>query len=172
MTASTWLIPFNPQVPILPFPHHSMLLLSNQPSEAKAVTSNPHPLFPFSLTNRLDDYKPLNTQSINRQLPHRFKQTRFHSIHFQWDHRLGEECEEWSSGTGISTEEQHRFCPLHSSYHYTNSTPILPRPQLMLGTRDSYSLAQIPVCTTLWYEPVHTIPRFSAHLFVPSSGTN
>ena len=45
-------------------------------------------------------------------------------------------------------------------------------PQLMPETRDSYSLAQIPVCTTLWYEPVHTIPRFSAYLFVPSSGTN
>ena len=58
--------------------------------------------------------------------------------------------------TGISTEVQHRFCPLHSSYHYTNSTPILPRPQLMPGTRDSYSLAQIPVCTTLWYQLVHT----------------
>ena len=72
----------------------------------------------------------------------------------------------------MSTEEQHRFCPLHSSYHYTNSTPILPQPPLMPGTRDSYSLAQIPVCTTLWHEPVHTISRFSAHLFVPSSGTN
>ena len=74
--------------------------------------------------------------------------------------------------TGISTEVQHRFCPLHSSYHYTNSTPILPRPPLLPETRYSYSLAQIPVCTTLWYESVHTIPRFSAYLFVPSSGTN
>ena len=45
-------------------------------------------------------------------------------------------------------------------------------PPLMPGTRNSYSLAQIPVCTTLWYEPVHTIPRFSVYLFVPSSGTN
>ena len=58
--------------------------------------------------------------------------------------------------TGISTEEQYRFCPLHSSYHYTNSTPILPRPPLMPGTRDSYSLAQIPIYTTLWYPLVHT----------------
>ena len=66
--ASTGPIPSNPQVRILPFPHHSMLLLSNQPSEAIADTSNPHPLFPFSLTNRLDAHEPLNTQSINRQL--------------------------------------------------------------------------------------------------------
>ena len=45
-------------------------------------------------------------------------------------------------------------------------------PQLMPETRDSYSLAQIPVCTTLWYEPVHTIPRFSVYLFVPCCCTN
>ena len=96
IAASTTPIPSNPQVHTLPFHHHSMLLLSNQPSEAIAITSNPHPLFLLSLTNRLDDYKPLNTQSINRQLPHRFKQAGFHSIHFQRDHRLGEECEEWS----------------------------------------------------------------------------
>ena len=70
MIASSSPIPSNPQVRILPFLHHSMLLLSNQPSEAKAVTSNPHPLFPLSLTNCLDGYKPLNTQSNNRQLPH------------------------------------------------------------------------------------------------------
>ena len=99
ITASVTPIPSNPQVFILPFPHYSMLLLSNQPSEAKAITSNPHPLFPFSLTNRLDGYKPLNTQSNNRHLPHRFKQAGFHSIHFQRDHRLREECEEWSSVT-------------------------------------------------------------------------
>ena len=60
------------------------------------------------------------------------------------------------ASTGTTSPEQHRFCPLHSSYHYTNSTPILPRPPLMPGTRDSYSLAQIPVCTTLWYQLVHT----------------
>ena len=29
-------------------------------------------------------------------------------------------------------------------------------PQLLPETRDSYSLAQIPVCTTLWYQLVHT----------------
>jgi len=81
--AITTPIPSNPQVFILPFPHHSMLLLSNQPSEAEAGTSNPHPLFPLSLTNRLDVHEPLNTQSTNRQLPHRFKQAGFHSIHFQ-----------------------------------------------------------------------------------------
>ena len=96
VTASNTPIPSNPQVPILPFPHHSMLLLSNQPSEAKAVTSNPHPLFLLSLTNRLDAHEPLNTQSNNRQLPHRFKQTGIHSFHFQRDHRLGEDCEEWN----------------------------------------------------------------------------
>ena len=66
--ASLTPIPSNPQVLILPFPHHSMLLLSNQPSEAKAITSNPHPLFLLSLTNRLDAHEPLNAQSINRQL--------------------------------------------------------------------------------------------------------
>ena len=88
VTASNTPIPSNPQVPILPFPHHSMLLLSNQPSEAIASTSNPHPLFPFSLTNRLDAHESLNTQSTNRQLPHHFKQTRFHSIHFQWDSQV------------------------------------------------------------------------------------
>ena len=98
-TASTTPIPYNPQVRILPFPHPSMLLLSNQPSEAKAITSNPHPLFPLSLTNRLDAHEPLNTQSINRQLPHCFKQARFQSIHFQRDHRLREECEEWNPVT-------------------------------------------------------------------------
>ena len=96
ITASTGPIPSNPQVPILPFPHHSMLLLSNQPSDAIEVTSNPHPLFPLSLTNCLDVHEPLNTQSINHQLPHRFKQTGFHSFHFQRDHRLREECEEWN----------------------------------------------------------------------------
>ena len=73
-------IPSNPQVPILPFPHHSMLLLSTHTSDAIANTSNPHPLFPLSLTNRLDVHEPLNTQSINRQLPHRFKQGSTHSI--------------------------------------------------------------------------------------------
>ena len=40
-------IPSNPQVIILPFPHHSMLLLSNQSSDAKASTSNPHSLVSF-----------------------------------------------------------------------------------------------------------------------------
>ena len=45
ITASITPIPSNPQVRILPFPHHSMLLLSNQPSEAKASTSSPHPCF-------------------------------------------------------------------------------------------------------------------------------
>ena len=79
-TASITPIPSTPQVRILPFPHHSMLLLSNHTSDAKAVTSNPHLLFLLSLTNRLDDYKPLNTQSINRQLPHHFKQGSTHSI--------------------------------------------------------------------------------------------
>ena len=97
--ASRTLIPSNPQVIILSFPYHSMLLLSNQPSETKASTSNPHSLFLLSLTNRLDAHEPLNTQSINRQLPHHFKQTRFHSIHFQWDHRLREECEKWNPVT-------------------------------------------------------------------------
>jgi len=99
ISASATPIPSNPQVIILSFPHHSMLLLSNQPSEAEAVTSNPHPLFLLSLTNRLDAHESLNTQSINRHLPHRFKQARFHSIHFQRDHRLREECEEWNSVT-------------------------------------------------------------------------
>ena len=93
-------IPSNPQVRILSFPHHSMLLLSNHTSEAEAITSNPHSLFLLSLTNRLDAHEPLNTQSNNRQLPHRFKQARFHSIHFQRDHRLREEeCEEWNPVT-------------------------------------------------------------------------
>ena len=45
----------------------------------------------FFLANRLDVHEPLNTQSINRQLPHRFKQAGFHSFHFQRDHRLREE---------------------------------------------------------------------------------
>ena len=80
ITASATPIPSNPQVPILPFPHPSMLLLSNQPSEAKAITSNPHPLFPLSLTNRLDVHEPLNTQSTNRQLPHHYKQGSIQSI--------------------------------------------------------------------------------------------
>ena len=39
MAASSGPIPSNPQVPILPFPHHSMLLLSTHTSEAEAVTS-------------------------------------------------------------------------------------------------------------------------------------
>ena len=34
---------------------------------------------------------------------------------------------------GISTEEQYPVCPLHSSYYYTNSTPILPRPPTYAG---------------------------------------
>ena len=97
--ASSPPIPSNPQVRILPFPHHSMRLLSNHTSEAKASTSNPHLLFPLSLTNRLDDHEPLNTQSTNCQLPHRFKQTGIQSIHFQRDHRLREECEEWNPVT-------------------------------------------------------------------------
>ena len=99
MIASSTPISSNPQVPILPFPHHSMPLLSNQQSDAIEVTSNSHSLFLLSLTNRLDAHEPLNTQSINCQLPHRFKQTGFHSIHYQWDHRLREECEEWNPVT-------------------------------------------------------------------------
>ena len=47
ITASTTPIPSNLQVRILSFPYHSMLLLSNQPSEAKAVTSNRHSLVAF-----------------------------------------------------------------------------------------------------------------------------
>ena len=66
--ASNTPIPSNPQVRILSFPHHSMLLLLNPSSDAKAITFNPHPLFLLSLTNRLDAHEPLNTQSINRQL--------------------------------------------------------------------------------------------------------
>ena len=97
--ASTTPIHSNPQVRILSFPHHSMLLLSNHTSETIASTSNPHPLFLLSLTNRLDAHEPLSTQSINRQLPHRFKQTGIHSFHFQRDHRLREECEEWNPVT-------------------------------------------------------------------------
>ena len=62
--ASITPIQSNPQVRILPFLHHSMRLLSNQLSETKAITSNPHPLFPLSLTNRLDVHEPLNTRSI------------------------------------------------------------------------------------------------------------
>ena len=56
----------------------------------------------------------------------------------------------------------------------TTSTlhPSYLDPPHMPETRDSYSLAQIPVCTTLWYKPVHTIPRFSVYLFVPYCGTN
>ena len=50
-----------------------MLLLSNQQSDAKAIMSNPHLLFLLSLTNRLDAHEPLNTQSINRQIPHHYK---------------------------------------------------------------------------------------------------
>ena len=80
LIASTTLIPSNPQVQTLSFPHHSMLLLLNHTSDAEAVTSNPRPLFPFSLTNRLDAHEPLNTQSINRQLPHHFKQGSIQSI--------------------------------------------------------------------------------------------
>ena len=62
--ASITPIQSNPQVRILPFLHHSMRLLSNQLSETKAITSNPHPLFLLSLTNRLDVHEPLNTRSI------------------------------------------------------------------------------------------------------------
>ena len=72
ISASRTSLPSNPQVRILPFPHHSMLLPSNHTLEAKAVTSNPHPLFFLSLTNRLDAHEPLNTQSTNRQLPHHY----------------------------------------------------------------------------------------------------
>ena len=41
-----------------------MLLLSNQPSEARVIISNPNLLFPLSLTNRFDAHEPLNTQFI------------------------------------------------------------------------------------------------------------
>ena len=64
MAASTTPIPFIPQVLILSFPHHSMLLLSNQPSEARVIISNPNLLFPLSLTNRFYAHEPLNTQFI------------------------------------------------------------------------------------------------------------
>ena len=37
------------------------------------------------------------------------------------------------ASTGTTSPVQHRFCPLHSSYHYTNSTPILPRPPTYAG---------------------------------------
>ena len=79
MTASITPIPSNPIVLILPFPHHSMLLLSNQSSEVKAVTSNPHSLFPFSLTNRLDAHETLS-QSIANSLTTSNKQGSIQSI--------------------------------------------------------------------------------------------
>ena len=50
-TASNTRTPFNPQVRILAFPHQSMLLLSNQPSEAKAITSKGLRVFPINTTN-------------------------------------------------------------------------------------------------------------------------
>ena len=82
--------------PILKYPFSHFLIIrcccsriSHQ--TRKQIPLIPIPLFLLSLTNRLDTHEPLNTQSINRQLPHRFKQTGFHSIHFQRDHRLGEE---------------------------------------------------------------------------------
>ena len=57
--ASSMFIPSNPQVLTLLYPYHSMLLVSNQPSEAKAITSNTYPLFLVSLTNNLDGIEPL-----------------------------------------------------------------------------------------------------------------
>ena len=79
ITASVTPIPSNPQVITLSFPHHSMLLLSNQSSEVKAVTSNPHSLFPFSLTNRLDAHETLS-QSTANSLTVSNKQGSTHSI--------------------------------------------------------------------------------------------
>ena len=90
--------------PILKYPFSYFLIIrcccsriSHQ--RQKPLPLIPIPLFLLSLTNRLDVHEPLNTQSINRQLPHRFKQTGIHSFHFQWDHRLREECEEWNPVT-------------------------------------------------------------------------
>ena len=65
ITASSTPIPSNPQVRILSFPHHSMLLLSNQPSEAKASTSNPHSLVSF-LPNELPWYSWTTEHSVNQ----------------------------------------------------------------------------------------------------------
>ena len=49
--ASSTPTPSNPQVLILPSHYHSMPLLSNQPSQTKANTSNPHTLFPFVMNS-------------------------------------------------------------------------------------------------------------------------
>ena len=90
--------------PILKYPFSHFLIIRCYCSRIshqtrKQVRLIPISLFPLSLTNRLDVHEPLNTQSINRQLPHRFKQKGFHSFHFQRDHRLREECEEWNPVT-------------------------------------------------------------------------
>ena len=51
ITASITPMLLSLQVCILPFPHHSMLLLSNQLLEAKAVTSNRLRVFLINTTN-------------------------------------------------------------------------------------------------------------------------
>ena len=65
ITASTTPIPSNPQVRILSFPHHLMLLLWNHTSETKASTSNPHSLVSF-LPNELPWCSWTTQHSVNQ----------------------------------------------------------------------------------------------------------
>ena len=65
ITASATPIPSNPQVLILPFPHHSMLLLSNHTSDAKAVTSNWQRVFPINTPNDSADNDYPNKYGID-----------------------------------------------------------------------------------------------------------
>ena len=64
--------------PILKYPFSHFLIIRCCCSRIihqtqKQIPLIPIPLFPLSLTNCLDIHEPLNTQSNNRQLPHRFK---------------------------------------------------------------------------------------------------
>ena len=95
--ASNTPIPSNPQVPILPFPHHSMLLLSNHTSDAKAGTSNPHSLV-SSLPNESPWCSWTTEHSVNQPpTPSPFQTNRDPLIPFPARPQITRgECEEWN----------------------------------------------------------------------------
>ena len=151
--ASITPIQSNPQVRILPFLHHSMRLLSNQLSETKAITSNPHPLFPLSLTNRLDAHEPLNTRSIAIAfLPSPSPFLTY--SHFQWHHKLQEECLE-SSNLWVSLPFSKPNNPQHAHHPHplsptNNSTHRRTTLRTSLSTQQPfYDTARDSPCT-LW----------------------
>ena len=70
ITASSTPIPSSPQVVIFSSHYHSMLLLSNHTSEAKAVMHSPHSLYFIQslITVHIDNHESLNNQFTDQSV--------------------------------------------------------------------------------------------------------